>query len=445
MQLEIDVGGGIGHTDSLDDLDTTFRIGVMSIGGDNFRVAGKTIKQDVKQSELEIGKRIGSGACSSVHIATHKNTGESYAVKIFNVYDRERTLQLKQELEILLEMKCEAMATFYGAFYNEGSIGVILEFMDLGSLDNLMDSRVRISDQVLAAITYQTAWGLAYLHYDNNMHRDLKPGNLLMNTIGEVKLSDFGIARKITEDKTSTETFTGTFKFMSPERLNGDAYWLPADIWSLGVMMMQLWEKRYPFERGNYSPLELLDVFENMKLVDFLSVDKYPNPLMKAAITSMLAINPTDRVTANQLLDCPWVLNHGITSIAAAQDMVFDWIEESHLTAFIGKDSSIASSGQSRSGSGIEAKTVHRLGGDRKHGAKDDDEDPFYSSDQDDCRFSQAGEREREHGRDSQDDTPKMAHGDRYSFALDDDDTDGGPGVGLGMGRVAESKISRRK
>ena len=177
----------------------------------------------------------------------------------------------------------------------------------------------------MAAITYQIIWGLCYLHHDHNIHRDLKPGNVVMNSRGEVKLSDFGIFRSLDNTVATSETFTGTYKFMSPERLEGKSYNEAADIWSLGVMVLQLWTKEYPFKGGEYSPLELIDVLENTDVRAFAPVDVVP-PAMAECVISMLAFEPERRSTAVELMKCEWMERNGIVGLDEAQAIVTDWI-----------------------------------------------------------------------------------------------------------------------
>ena len=76
---------------------------------------------------------------------------------------------------------------------------------------------------VLANISARVLHGLAFLHKNRQIHRDIKPANLLINHLGNVKISDFGIVKEM-EDCTAAETFTGTFTYMSPERISGNKY-----------------------------------------------------------------------------------------------------------------------------------------------------------------------------------------------------------------------------
>jgi serine/threonine protein kinase len=97
--------------------------------------------------------------------------------------------------------------------------------MDAGSLENIIAlfraAKVNpvIDEPILAKITLQMLCGLTYLHSKNQLHRDIKPGNVLLNSSGEVKLSDFGISRELPEEVDFSKTAVGTRSYMSPERI----------------------------------------------------------------------------------------------------------------------------------------------------------------------------------------------------------------------------------
>lgn len=90
---------------------------------------------------------------------------------MFSVYDKSRRSQLKKEIDTLSQLQCDSLITFYGAFHKEGNIGVILEYMDRGSLEFLLEAHVDVTDHAMACIAQQVMWGLAYLHFDNMLHR----------------------------------------------------------------------------------------------------------------------------------------------------------------------------------------------------------------------------------------------------------------------------------
>lgn len=264
---------------------TTFRKDGVSISETKARFMNKTLEgwSEVSNSDLVQGQRIGAGACSAVHIATHKITGAKYAVKLFNTFDTSQTSQLVKELQALRKVDCDAIVRVCGLWFKENRVSLVLEYMDLGSLEMFKSphvASVAIPERVLAAMTYQMLWGLGYLHYDNTMHRDVKPANVLISSTGAVKLSDFGISRSTRDlldgslgtgtgtssfggsSSNMSETSVGTFKYMSPERLLGERYSQSSDCWALGLTIIEIVLRAYPLEHCCASPIDLISELE---------------------------------------------------------------------------------------------------------------------------------------------------------------------------------------
>ncbi|CAE7941959.1 MKK3, partial [Symbiodinium sp. KB8] len=154
--------------------------------------------------------------------------------------------QLLSEVKALFASNCSALVSFHGASYGEGQVNIVLEYMNLGGLDNIKKKVPVISERVLAAMTFQILWGLGYLKHEKRMHRDIKPQNILLNTKGEVKLTDFGLSKEMMTGILA-KTFVGTFKYMSPERMKKDTYDYASDIWSVGIILIECATGKYPF------------------------------------------------------------------------------------------------------------------------------------------------------------------------------------------------------
>eukprot|EP01031_Cornospumella_fuschlensis_P032545 gene32545-39351_t len=326
--------------DGMDALGATYRDEGLSVGANHMRLYGEEVEMEVSFNDLILGRRIGQGACSSVNLAQHRRTGETYAIKLFNIYDRGQASQLYNEILLLTSFSCDALISLKGAFHDSGSIGVILEFMDRGSLEFLMQPGITLGDGVLASVAYQMAWGLGYLHHEKQIHRDIKPGNALMNSQGQVKLSDFGISKELEHTTAMSNSAVGSYMYMSPERLVGDKYDSSADVWSLGVSIVQLHNKHYPFTKCAETPIHLCGELENFDVYGFSAHTIYNNSAraftpppytsaLKSFIRSTMARAPADRSTCLELIrDCVWFQTYKLDGLETAQEIVARWLRE---------------------------------------------------------------------------------------------------------------------
>ena len=130
------------------------------------------------------------------------------------------------------------------------TISLCLEYMH-ASLQDLMNCGGCTHEEVLSGISLQVLKGLDYLHSNHYMHRDIKPANILINTNGIVKLGDFGLCYKFSRNdgkQSVTDSFTGTYTYMSPERLEGQSYTYSSDIWSTGLTILAVALGEHPFK-----------------------------------------------------------------------------------------------------------------------------------------------------------------------------------------------------
>ena len=237
--LGINIGAstelGGGEAPSYDVTESVFIKGDLAINRTGVRMRDRAKTFVVDASELQLGKVIGRGSSSYVQHAVHTPTGTQVALKVINMFDKGKRDQLMQEISTLYDAACPSIIGFYGAFYREGTISIALEFMDGGSLANMVHQLGPLEENVLAHISYQVVYALAYLRkHLKRVHRDIKPSNVLINSKGLVKLSDFGLSAELQNSIAMCATFVGTFKYMSPERIKNLSYGQPADVWSLG-------------------------------------------------------------------------------------------------------------------------------------------------------------------------------------------------------------------
>jgi mitogen-activated protein kinase kinase 3 len=121
-----------------------------------------------------------------------------------------------------------------------------MEYMSAGSLQDIVLRGGCQNEKVLSRLAAGVMQGLSHIHSKNMVHRDIKPHNLLTNRQGEVKISDFGLAKTLNDNAGMTKTFVGTLLYMAPERIGGGEYSYPADIWSFGLALVSVALGKYP-------------------------------------------------------------------------------------------------------------------------------------------------------------------------------------------------------
>lgn len=165
------------------------------------------------------------------------------------------------ELDILHRCISPFIVDFYGAFFQEGAVYICMEFMDGGSIDKIYGDG--IPEHVLRKITLNTTRGLKSLKDEHNIiHRDVKPTNILVNTLGGVKICDFGVSGNLVASIAKTNI--GCQSYMAPERISGGGvaqaganpgggtYSVQSDIWSLGLTIIECALGRYPYPPETY-------------------------------------------------------------------------------------------------------------------------------------------------------------------------------------------------
>ncbi|XP_062148048.1 mitogen-activated protein kinase kinase SIPKK [Alnus glutinosa] len=266
-------------------------------------------------AELDTIKVIGKGAGGIVQLVQHKWTGQFFALKVIQMnIDEAYRRQIAQELKINQSAQCPYVVVCYQSFYDNGVVSIILEYMDGGSLLDLLKKVKTIPELYLAAISKQVLKGLLYLHHEKHViHRDLKPSNLLINHRGEVKITDFGVSAILESTSGQANTFVGTYNYMSPERIIGGNYNSKSDIWSLGLVLLECATGQFPF-----IPPEQGELWTNFYELMEAIVEKPPpsapsdqfSPQFCSFISACVQKNPEDRQSAHELMAHPFINMH---------------------------------------------------------------------------------------------------------------------------------------
>ncbi|KAJ5624663.1 MAP kinase kinase Ste7 [Penicillium lagena] len=275
---------------------------------------GLEFRLDLRSEDLITMKELGAGNGGTVSKVRHASTNVVMARKIIRVDAKENVRkQILRELRVGHDCNSPNIVTFYGAFQNEArDIVLCMEYMDCGSLDRISKDFGPVRVDVLGKITESVLAGLVYLYEVHRiMHRDIKPSNILVNSRGNIKLCDFGVA---TETVNSiADTFVGTSTYMAPERIQGGAYTVRSDVWSVGLSVMELAVGRFPFDtsdvaagdRASAGPMGILDLLQQIvheSAPKLPKSDAFP-PILHDFVGKCLLKRPEERPTPRELYD----------------------------------------------------------------------------------------------------------------------------------------------
>jgi serine/threonine protein kinase/Tfp pilus assembly protein PilF len=199
--------------------------------------------------------RIGEGALSEVYRAEDTNLGRQVALKILRAHaeiDPQAERRFKREAKHASSLDHEHIATIYEYGEDHGTSFIAMEFLEGETLDKVIKERTLGFEECLR-IAEQVTSALSLVHEAGILHRDLKPGNILLQPDGKLKLLDFGIARARDETGiTQQGVLVGTVLYMSPEQVRGDDLDLRSDVFSLGAVLYHISTGTLPFPGDNF-------------------------------------------------------------------------------------------------------------------------------------------------------------------------------------------------
>ncbi|WOK93010.1 mitogen-activated protein kinase kinase 3 isoform X1 [Canna indica] len=266
--------------------------------------------------EMHVFGTIGCGASSVVQRAIRVPIHRILALKKINVFEKEKRQQILNEIRTLCEASCyPGLVEFHGAFYTpeSGQISIALEYVDGGSFADILRIQKLIPEDVLSCMVQKLLHGLSYLHGVRRLvHRDIKPANLLINLKGETKITDFGVSAGLDNSVAMCATFVGTVTYMSPERIRNENYSYSADIWSLGLTILECGTGKFPYT-ANEGPANLmLQILYDPSPTP--SKDSF-SPEFCSFIDACLQKDADARPTAEQLLSHPFIRKYESASV----------------------------------------------------------------------------------------------------------------------------------
>ncbi|KAF8561535.1 hypothetical protein P879_06431 [Paragonimus westermani] len=216
------------------------------------------IKRDVNPEDMwEIVNELGDGAFGKVY-KTKRKVGDMQAALKKVEFDSESELEdFMVEIEILTEFKHPNILSLLEVYIFGGRLWMFLELCSGGALDSIMNSLDKpLTEPQIRFVSREVLCGLGFLHENLIIHRDMKAGNILLTASNEIKLADFGVSARLSNEKQKRSTFIGTPYWMAPEvvaceALKESPYNWKADIWSFGITLIELAQMRPPYNEIN--------------------------------------------------------------------------------------------------------------------------------------------------------------------------------------------------
>ncbi|KAI5305031.1 Chitin synthase, class 2 [Ascosphaera pollenicola] len=261
-------------------------------------------------------RKIGQGASGSVYVARVKEHATSpvaaelykrsgphtkVAIKQMDLKTQPRKELIVNEIIVMKDSQHANIVNFLDSFLQEHSneLWVVMEYMEGGSLTDVIDNNAVINEDQISTICFEACKGLAHLHSQAIIHRDIKSDNVLLDLVGNVKITDFGFCAKLTESKSKRATMVGTPYWMAPEVVKQKEYGPKVDVWSLGIMAIEMIESEPPYL--NEEPLKALFLIATNGTPRL----KHPERLskeLKSFLSVCLCVDVKSRATSEELL-----------------------------------------------------------------------------------------------------------------------------------------------
>eukprot|EP00002_Diphylleia_rotans_P019311 TRINITY_DN3739_c0_g1_i6.p1 TRINITY_DN3739_c0_g1~~TRINITY_DN3739_c0_g1_i6.p1 ORF type:complete len:434 (+),score=71.45 TRINITY_DN3739_c0_g1_i6:43-1344(+) len=211
-------------------------------------------KAFVDDSTLDFNKqftdrvRVGEGAFGTVYCALHVPTNRKAALKVVKVSKSSKPGLLdsiRNEIAMMARCKHKNVVEYWGHWIESGDFWVAMEFMNGGSLTDLI-ATYQLGENIMALVMKEVLDGISFLHQERRIHRDIKSDNILFTTNGHIKIADFGMCTQL-GDEERRKSQVGTPYWMAPELIRGHEYDYRVDIWSFGILMVEMIDGEPPY------------------------------------------------------------------------------------------------------------------------------------------------------------------------------------------------------
>ncbi|CAD8043749.1 unnamed protein product [Paramecium primaurelia] len=254
--------------------------------------------QRVGLKDFNLIKCIGVGGFSRVYLVKKKDNGQFYALKLIDkkfIFDNAKEIIVQNERDIMVRMENQYIIKLHYAFETRFYIAFVLEYSAGGELFYHLRRLKRLNEQEAQYYFVEICIGMAYLHSQNIVYRDIKPENILLDLQGHMMLSDFGLSKPNMEDGELAYSFCGSPEYMAPEMLMKSGHSYLVDCYCLGALLYELVSGLPPFYSHDTQEIYNAILTENVQFPDYVQISDQ----LKDLITKLLQKDPDKRLGSN--------------------------------------------------------------------------------------------------------------------------------------------------